>query len=122
MNNLKVSDAFCYICRSVLIEPVTVPCLHVFCFTCFERSMQETSYSCPLCRRRISNWVRTAKKGDKLVNRELWKQIKEQFKEQVYLKLRGEDDGFDECKYIKMHCNPISKLTNSGCLQTSVII
>ena len=103
MNFLKITDAFCYICRGVLIEPVTLPCLHVFCKLCFEQSMLETSHSCPLCRKRISNWIRAVKKSNKLIDTNLWEKIKEQFKEQVRLKLNGEDDGLDQSKkfYIK---------------------
>lgn len=96
---LKATDVFCYICRGILIEPVTVPCNHVFCLKCFEASITETSYSCPLCRRRISNWVRSAKKCDKLLNTQLWERIQEQYKEEVALKMAGKDDGLDESKF-----------------------
>lgn len=98
MSVLKVSEAFCYICRGVLIEPVTLPCSHVFCYTCFDQSMLETSHSCPLCRKRISNWIRSAKKSNNLIDAELWEKIQKQFKEQILLKTNGEDDGLDQSK------------------------
>lgn len=98
MSLLNASQVFCYICRGIFIEPVTLPCAHVFCYNCFEQSMQETSHSCPLCRKRISNWIRSVKKANKLIDANLWEKIKEQYKEQVRLKLAGEDDGLNECE------------------------
>lgn len=100
MNLLKATEVLCYVCRGILIEPVTLPCSHVFCRVCLEQSLQETSHSCPLCRKRISNWIRSSKKSNKFVDVNLWEKIKEQFKEQVSLKLKGEDDGLDQRKYL----------------------
>lgn len=93
---LDVNDVFCYICRSVLIKPVTVPCKHKFCLSCFENSLGETSYSCPLCRKRLSSWIRSAKKDNKLVDSILWTKIQEQYQDEVNSKLSGKDDGLDE--------------------------
>ncbi|KAK6632319.1 hypothetical protein RUM44_007360 [Polyplax serrata] len=46
--------------------------------------------------KRISNWIRSVKKANKLIDANLWEKIKEQYKEQVRLKLAGEDDGLNE--------------------------
>lgn len=39
----------CSICSRLLYEPVTTPCGHTFCRSCFARSMDHSS-RCPLCR------------------------------------------------------------------------
>lgn len=42
-------DMDCSICSRLLYEPVTTPCGHTFCRSCFARSMDHSS-RCPLCR------------------------------------------------------------------------
>ncbi|PSN44592.1 hypothetical protein C0J52_17815 [Blattella germanica] len=58
--------------------------------------MEENSLTCPLCRKRIGGWLRTATKEHNLVNNELWASIQKFFPEQVQAKLNGQDDGVEE--------------------------
>ncbi|KAF7287623.1 hypothetical protein GWI33_005975 [Rhynchophorus ferrugineus] len=59
---LKPSDIICPICRTVLIEPVSLPCNHVFCKFCFDSTMENANLVCPLCRIRVGSWYRRTKK------------------------------------------------------------
>lgn len=88
-NNLKLNDVLCPICRSILIEPVSLPCNHGFCSSCFENTIANTNLVCPLCRIRIGSWLRTSTKDNKLVNAVLWNAIQKEFPKQVKNKLAG---------------------------------
>lgn len=92
--NLSINSVLCPICRSILIEPVTLPCKHEFCLSCLDGTMANTNLVCPLCRVRIGSWLRKAKKEKKLINMELWKAIKADFAEQVRNKCDGIEDNF----------------------------
>lgn len=96
--NLKLNKIMCPICRTILTEPVSLPCRHDFCLSCFESTMANANLVCPLCRIRVGSWLRNAKKENTLINNELWKAIKEQFAEHVKNKQEGVDEIFDEGK------------------------
>lgn len=95
-NSLTINEVLCPICRSILVEPVTLPCNHGFCYSCFEGTMQNANLVCPLCRIRIGSWLRKTKKEGKLINDELWKVIKQNFGQHVKNKLMGIDENFEE--------------------------
>ncbi|XP_018580012.1 E3 ubiquitin-protein ligase RNF169-like [Anoplophora glabripennis] len=95
-NALILKDVLCPICRSILIEPVTLPCNHGFCSSCFDNTMQNANLVCPLCRIRIGSWLRKAKKEVKLINYELWDAIKDKFPQQVKNKMNGIDENLEE--------------------------
>lgn len=101
-NNITLVDVMCPVCRGIFIEPVVMPCHHVLCLQCFQRTMEETSLTCPMCRKRIGSWLRTATKDQNLVNKELWANIQKRFPEQIQAKLNGKDDGVEERK---LHAN-----------------
>ncbi|XP_063224553.1 E3 ubiquitin-protein ligase RNF169-like [Bacillus rossius redtenbacheri] len=96
LREMTLLDVMCPVCRGILIEPVTMPCYHCLCKLCFERTMEEASLSCPMCRKRIGGWFRKNSKTGKLIDSKLWKEIKTQFPHQVGAKLKGEDDGIPE--------------------------
>lgn len=125
--DLTLSKIMCPICRTILIEPVTLPCNHNFCLSCFDSTMANANLVCPLCRIRVGSWYRNAKKFNTLVNTELWKAIKDQFAVQVKNKLEGIDEIFeDEGKWLhnlKIVCcldnyhfieKPLIKLASPG--------
>lgn len=87
--SLKISDVLCPICRSIIIEPVSLPCHHLFCFKCFNCTIENNSLSCPICRLRIGSWLRSASKTGGIVNSELWEYIKNNFKAEVEAKFKG---------------------------------
>lgn len=91
LEKLELNDVICSICQSILIEPVTLPCYHDFCQSCFNRSIENNALCCPLCRLRIGSWLRTATKQKNLINIQLWRFIKIKFDEQIDKKLKGED-------------------------------
>ncbi|XP_041974184.1 E3 ubiquitin-protein ligase RNF169-like [Aricia agestis] len=91
LDNLELKDIICSICQSILIEPVTLPCYHDFCFRCFHGSIQNNALCCPLCRLRIGSWLRTATKQNNLVNKQLWNFIKTKFSNDIDKKVRGEE-------------------------------
>lgn len=91
LEKLELSDVICSICQSILIEPVTLPCYHDFCESCFSGSIANNSLCCPLCRLRIGSWLRKATKQKNLVNFQLWSFIKNKFSKEIDKKSRGED-------------------------------
>lgn len=91
IKSLTISDVLCPICRSIIIEPVSLPCHHLFCFKCFNGTIENNSLSCPICRLRIGSWLRSASKNNKIVNYELWEYIQESFKAEVEAKLNGKE-------------------------------
>lgn len=104
-NALILKDVLCPICRSILIEPVTLPCNHGFCSSCFDSTMQNANLVCPLCRIRIGSWLRKAKKEVKLINYELWDTIKSKFPQQVKNKINGVDENLEEGKFVCVTVN-----------------
>ena len=82
----------CPICLEILIEPVQMPCKHELCIQCFKSHVEDTSLSCPMCRQRISIWVRRNAKNNTLVNQERWALIQSMFPERVQRRLDGLDD------------------------------
>lgn len=83
--NLQISDVLCPLCRNILIEPITLPCQHCFCWRCLQgRIVQQEgsrgAETCPQCQVRFGGWYRTAKKQQKLLtNQPLWNAIRDMF-------------------------------------------
>lgn len=98
---LKLNDVLCPICRSILIEPVTLPCNHGFCMSCFNGTVENSNLVCPLCRTRIGSWLRKVKKESKLINIDLWSSIKNNYAQHVKNKLDGIDENLEEGCIIK---------------------
>ncbi|GAB6027755.1 hypothetical protein CHUAL_001993 [Chamberlinius hualienensis] len=86
---MNKTDVKCRICLSILIKPVILPCTHEFCLECFEKHMSINSGCCPLCRRRVGNWARNAKKNNELVNKIRWHTIQRNFPDKVSRRLNG---------------------------------
>ncbi|XP_067897930.1 E3 ubiquitin-protein ligase rnf168 [Heterodontus francisci] len=76
---LSLAECLCPVCQELLAEPVTPPCGHSLCLSCFQQTVAISNLNCPLCRRRLSNWARTKARGGNLVNTELQEQIRQQF-------------------------------------------
>ncbi|XP_066939276.1 E3 ubiquitin-protein ligase rnf168-like isoform X2 [Macrobrachium rosenbergii] len=100
-SQLTLEDVICPICLSILVEPVTMPCSHSLCMPCFKQHVAETSLACPVCRTRISIWVRRNTKSNRLVNNRLWQMIKEKFPEKIEARLQGKDDSDDEGFFVR---------------------
>lgn len=99
MEHLSLEDVFCIACRCIYLQPVTMPCSHTLCLECFKSMVDLTAYQCPICRMRISNWLRKYKNDwDLLVNKELWKALQLQYPVEVQKRLNDEDDGVEERK------------------------
>ncbi|XP_078065358.1 E3 ubiquitin-protein ligase RNF168-like isoform X2 [Mustelus asterias] len=79
---LSLAECLCPVCQELLAEPVTPPCGHSLCLSCFQQTVEISNLNCPLCRRRLSNWARTKARGGSLVNTELQEQIRQQFPQQ----------------------------------------
>ena len=96
--SISLSDCMCPICLSILIEPVTMPCGHELCMPCFKLNVQETSLTCPMCRKRISTWARQGARNKTLVNQRRWRDIQLAFPEKVKHRLEGdeEDDSMED--------------------------
>ncbi|XP_064103023.1 E3 ubiquitin-protein ligase rnf168-like [Macrobrachium nipponense] len=101
LSQLTLEDVICPICLSILVEPVTMPCSHSLCMPCFKQHVAETSLACPVCRTRISVWVRRNNKSNRLINNRLWQVIKEKFPEKIEARLQGKDDLDDEEFFVR---------------------
>ncbi|XP_065842163.1 LON peptidase N-terminal domain and RING finger protein 3-like isoform X2 [Oscarella lobularis] len=51
-------DFECVLCRRLLFEPVTLPCGHVFCRSCMNRSLDHRPF-CPSCRTPLHHYLAT---------------------------------------------------------------
>lgn len=98
VNLTNFDCALCPICCSILIEPVTTPCGHHFCLNCFNETVNNASLCCPLCRTRISSWLRVARKENNLINLPLWNEIQTKFGSYVQSKLAGNEGDIDNSK------------------------
>lgn len=104
MNSKKIQkkldhdEVICTICGFIYIQPVTMPCGHTLCLSCFKKLIDLTSYQCHLCRRRLSNWLRKFKNDwNAMVNVNLWEAIQQQYPVEVQKQLNGEDHGLAQC-------------------------
>ncbi|XP_017765395.1 PREDICTED: uncharacterized protein LOC108554581 [Eufriesea mexicana] len=93
--DISLRDLICPVCRSILIEPVTLPCTHNICLKCLKGTFEHNSLSCPLCRIRVGSWLRTATKTETLVNNGLWKLIQTKFSKEIENKYSGDDKSID---------------------------
>ncbi|XP_030752708.1 E3 ubiquitin-protein ligase RNF168-like [Sitophilus oryzae] len=98
ITNLKEVDILCPICRTIIIEPVLLPCNHAFCKQCFDGAMENTNLVCPLCRVRVGSWYRKAKKNGELVDKSFWDAIKIQYPREIQNKYNGIDNSIEEDK------------------------
>ncbi|MEQ2213559.1 hypothetical protein XENOCAPTIV_016911 [Xenoophorus captivus] len=88
---LSQEDCLCPVCLEIFIEPVTLPCTHTFCKSCFLESVDKATLCCPMCRKRVSTWVRHNSKKNTLVDQELWDRIQTTFPLQCQRRLSGQD-------------------------------
>jgi hypothetical protein len=91
----SLRDVICPVCRTILREPVTLPCAHNLCLRCLRGTVEHNSLSCPLCRQRVGSWLRNATKTESLVNTELWQLIRLRFPNELELAIEGGNNGAD---------------------------
>lgn len=82
-DNLRLDDILCAVCQSVLVEPVYLPCQHLFCRNCIRETIETNSLCCPCCRKRFGTWYRHASRANALVHEQLWRAIQSQFREHL---------------------------------------
>lgn len=100
---LLLDDVTCKICLEIMIKPVSLPCKHNLCFSCYESCVEKANLACPMCRRRISVWCRQASKTNTLVNEALWQRIQSQYPDRIKSVSEGAVDDRDpeECNEIR---------------------
>lgn len=93
-SSLNPNDYKCPICLDLLYEPVTLPCKHAMCFSCFHTNRDESNLHCPLCRTRYSVWARKlAKKGPRaFIDERRAEKIKRLFPELYERRVGGSDE------------------------------
>lgn len=94
---LSRSDCLCPVCLEIFLEPVTLPCSHTFCKSCFLETVDKSNMCCPLCRKRVSTWARLNSRNKTLVNKDLWQRIQNAFPEQCQRRLSGQEDDYSTC-------------------------
>lgn len=88
---LSLDDCCCPVCLEIFMEPVTLPCTHTFCKSCFLESVDKATLCCPMCRKRVSTWARQNSRNNTLVNQQLWRQIQTCFPQQCQRRLAGQE-------------------------------
>jgi hypothetical protein len=119
---LLLEDVTCKICLNLMVKPVSLPCRHNLCYSCYlvsycdlhlsnfciilysiliQSCVEKSNLSCPMCRKRISIWCRQATKTNTVINEALWLQIQNQFPEFVEAQNgEGKDDkDVEDCKF-----------------------
>ncbi|VUZ53238.1 unnamed protein product [Hymenolepis diminuta] len=81
----------CPVCLNVYFRPINLPCGHILCEVCLERSLQEATLGCPICRHRLSNWKRHVTNLSNCINRRLEEKIKRLFPQYYINKQMGLD-------------------------------
>uniref|UniRef100_A0A8C8UPA3 RING-type E3 ubiquitin transferase n=1 Tax=Peromyscus maniculatus bairdii TaxID=230844 RepID=A0A8C8UPA3_PERMB len=92
-DDLTLDDCQCLLCMEFLIEPITLPCNHTVCKSCFKALLRKTFLSCPFCRTRVSSWARYHTHISSLINKELWERIQAQYPEECSRRSPEEDNG-----------------------------
>ncbi|XP_053671001.1 uncharacterized protein LOC128721289 [Anopheles nili] len=112
-DNLQLDDILCSVCQSVLIEPVVLPCQHLFCRNCLHYTAVKTNLHCPCCRKRFGTWYRNASRANELVHEQLWHAIQNQFREHL-----DEDPSSGLIKNTTMHqVQPVYSTTTKSSIQ-----
>ncbi|XP_053170958.1 E3 ubiquitin-protein ligase rnf168, partial [Scomber japonicus] len=93
---LSLDDCLCPVCLEIYMEPVTLPCTHTFCKSCFLESVDKATLCCPMCRKRVSTWARLNSRNNTLVNERLWKQIQTNFPQQCERRVSGQEAAADD--------------------------
>ncbi|NXJ11194.1 RN168 ligase, partial [Odontophorus gujanensis] len=88
---LSLSDCLCQICMEVFVEPVTLPCNHTVCNSCFQLTVENASLCCPFCRRRVSSWARYNARRNTLINWEFWEKIQKKYPKECERRINGQD-------------------------------
>lgn len=73
------------------MEPVTLPCSHTLCNSCFQMTVEKACLCCPFCRRRVSSWARYNTRRNTLINWELWEKIQKNYPEECKRRINGQD-------------------------------
>ncbi|XP_075793307.1 E3 ubiquitin-protein ligase RNF168 [Pelodiscus sinensis] len=100
---LSLTDCLCQICMEIFVEPVTLPCNHTLCNSCFQSTVEKASLYCPFCRRRVSSWARYNARKNTLINWELWERIQKNYPEECQRRVNGQDLEEDLCISQPLH-------------------
>ncbi|XP_038172632.1 E3 ubiquitin-protein ligase RNF168-like [Arvicola amphibius] len=107
---LSLDDCQCLLCLEFLIEPITLPCKHTMCKSCFKAILQTLFSSCPFCRTPVSSWAGDHTQIDRLINEELWKRIQETYADEC----RRRDPGEEQPPWVFRAALPAQVLSNPG--------
>ncbi|XP_036031480.1 E3 ubiquitin-protein ligase RNF168-like [Onychomys torridus] len=110
-DELTLDDCQCLLCMEFLIEPITLPCNHTVCKSCFKALLRKTFLSCPFCRAWISSWARYHTHISSLINKELWERIQAQYPEECSRRNPEEDK---PCLVFSEDPPPVRVLSNPG--------
>lgn len=92
---LSREDVTCKICLEILFKPVTLPCKHTMCYSCFENCVEKSNLTCPLCRKRIAVWARQSRKANTVVDEKLWADIRSQYPDLIKAFMEGKTADLD---------------------------
>ncbi|XP_028729107.1 E3 ubiquitin-protein ligase RNF168-like [Peromyscus leucopus] len=110
-DDLTLDDCQCLLCMEFLIEPITLPCNHTVCKSCFKALLRKTFLSCPFCRTWVSSWARYHTHISSLINKELWERIQAQYPEECSRRCPEEDKS---CLVSYEDPPPVRVISNPG--------
>uniref|UniRef100_A0A8C0WSW7 RING-type E3 ubiquitin transferase n=1 Tax=Castor canadensis TaxID=51338 RepID=A0A8C0WSW7_CASCN len=87
----SLSECQCQICLEILFEPVTLPCNHTLCKSCFQSTIEKATLCCPFCRLWVSSWARYHTRRNTLVNLELWDIIQKHYPKECERRASGKE-------------------------------
>lgn len=94
----------------LLIEPITLPCNHTMCKSCFKALLRKPFSSCPFCRTQFSSWTFGHTHINSLINEELWERIQVQYPEEC----RRRDPEEEQPLLVFRDDLPVLVLSNPG--------
>ncbi|VDK20058.1 unnamed protein product [Taenia asiatica] len=91
-------DLTCPICLNIYFKPVKLPCGHILCQECLERSLDISTLSCPICRYRLSVWKRRLKDMSLCIDKARDMEIERLFPRYYSSRAEGLDASLCDCE------------------------
>ncbi|VDM31659.1 unnamed protein product [Hydatigera taeniaeformis] len=102
-------DVTCPICLNIYFKPVKLPCGHILCQECLEKSLDISTLECPLCRHRLSVWKRRLKDISSCIDKARDTEIERLFPRYYSNRTEGLDVSLCDCE-----ANVLREVTDSG--------
>ncbi|XP_054271106.1 E3 ubiquitin-protein ligase rnf168-like isoform X4 [Macrosteles quadrilineatus] len=87
------TDFECRICFEIFLYPVCLPCKHRFCKACLDKHIDNNNMCCPICRYRVSNWLRQLRRNNAdIVDKPFWEKVQKIYPLEARKRINGKID------------------------------